>query len=184
MTKKSVFKAYVTNLGAYNEGILFGEWLSFPYQQEELDSLLKRIGIGSVDEFGCPYEEIFITDYDSEMIDCWSFGEYENLDDLNEFAEKVANLKGFELEIFEAITEAGAETDLYEAVEKVDDYILLSGINDHESLGRYYAENLLYDELIPGSLAEKYFDYEAYGRDIFLSTTSYFTDRGYLEHIG
>ena len=52
------FEAYVTNLGKYNEGRLVGEFLKFPTTTEEVQALLKRIGID-----GVRYEEIFITDY-------------------------------------------------------------------------------------------------------------------------
>ena len=58
------FEAYITNLGKYNEGDLVGEWVKFPTTPEHLQEVFKRIGIGSTDEFGQPYEEWFITDYD------------------------------------------------------------------------------------------------------------------------
>lgn len=57
------FEAYITNLGKYNEGELVGEWVKFPTTPEELQNVFERIGIGSKDEFGCTYEEWFISDY-------------------------------------------------------------------------------------------------------------------------
>lgn len=59
------FAAFITNLGKYNEGELVGEWVNFPTTAEELKEVFKRIGIGQKDDFGQPYEEWFITDYDS-----------------------------------------------------------------------------------------------------------------------
>ena len=44
----SLFEAYVTNLGKYNEGELVGETLKFPATTEEVQSLLKRIGVDGV----------------------------------------------------------------------------------------------------------------------------------------
>lgn len=44
----ALFEAYVTNLGKYNEGELVGEYLKFPTTPEEVQSLLKRIGIDGV----------------------------------------------------------------------------------------------------------------------------------------
>lgn len=58
------FEAFITNLGKYNEGALVGEWVKFPTTAEELQKVFERIGIGSKDDFGHPYEEWFITDYD------------------------------------------------------------------------------------------------------------------------
>jgi len=58
------FEAYITNLGKYNEGELVGEWVKFPTRSEDLKKVFERIGIGSKDDFGNPYEEWFISDYD------------------------------------------------------------------------------------------------------------------------
>ena len=41
-----------------------GEWVRFPTTADELKKVFERIGIGSEDDFGNPYEEWFITDYD------------------------------------------------------------------------------------------------------------------------
>ena len=75
------FAAFITNLGKYNEGSLVGEWVKFPTTAEEMQKLFERIGIGSKDDFGQPYEEWFITDYDCYVDDLYDkLGEYENLD--------------------------------------------------------------------------------------------------------
>ena len=75
------FAAFITNLGKYNEGELVGEWVKFPTTAEELKEVFKRIGIGQKDDFGNPYEEWFITDYDCYVDGLYSkLGEYENLD--------------------------------------------------------------------------------------------------------
>ena len=58
------FEAFITNLGKYNEGVLVGEWVKFPTTEEEMQKVFEHIGIGKQDEFGQPYEEWFITDYE------------------------------------------------------------------------------------------------------------------------
>ena len=81
------FAAFITNLGKYNEGELVGEWVKFPTTAEELKEVFKRIGIGQKDDFGQPYEEWFITDYDCYVDGLYNLlGEYENLDELNYLA--------------------------------------------------------------------------------------------------
>lgn len=52
----SLFEAYITNLGKYNEGELVGETLKFPTTTEEVQGLLKRIGVDGVryEEFSSP----------------------------------------------------------------------------------------------------------------------------------
>ena len=63
----SLFEAYITNLGKYNEGRLVGETLKFPATTEEVQSLLKRIGVD-----GVRYEEIFITSFDGDVLGLYS----------------------------------------------------------------------------------------------------------------
>ncbi len=55
----SLFEAHVTNLGKYNEGVLAGETIAFPTSPQEVQALLKRIGVD-----GIRYEEFFITSFD------------------------------------------------------------------------------------------------------------------------
>ena len=78
----SLFEAYITNLGKYNEGRLVGETLKFPATTEEVQALLKRIGVD-----GVRYEEIFITSFDGDVLGLYDhLGEYESIDELNHLA--------------------------------------------------------------------------------------------------
>ena len=80
----AILEAYVTNLGKYAEGQLVGETLKFPTTTEEVQSLLKRIGMD-----GVRYEEIFITSFDSDVPGLHEhLGEYENICIGYEFAER------------------------------------------------------------------------------------------------
>ena len=47
-------KGYITNLGKYNEGVLLGEWITFPIDENELEEVFERIGINE------EYEETFL----------------------------------------------------------------------------------------------------------------------------
>ena len=97
------FAAFITNLGKYNEGELVGEWVKFPTTAEELKEVFKRIGIGQKDDFGQPYEEWFITDYDCYVDGLYSkLGEYENLDELNYLASKLDEMSESEYAQFQA----------------------------------------------------------------------------------
>ena len=76
----TVFEAYITNLGKYAEGQLVGETLKFPATTEEVQSLLKNIGVD-----GVRYEEFFITAFDGDVMGLYDYlTEYENLDELNQ----------------------------------------------------------------------------------------------------
>lgn len=58
-----ILEAYVTNLGKYNEGRLVGTPLNFPATTEDMQTVLKHIGVD-----GVWYEEIFITNFESDII--------------------------------------------------------------------------------------------------------------------
>ena len=54
---ESVFEAFISNPALYSEGHLVGETLHFPTNTEEVQSLLKRIGVD-----GVRCQEYFIID--------------------------------------------------------------------------------------------------------------------------
>ena len=90
----TVFEAYITNLGKYAEGQLVGETLKFPATTEEVQSLLKNIGVD-----GVRYEEFFITAFDGDVMGLYDYlTEYENLDELNHLAHLISELDSDEIE--------------------------------------------------------------------------------------
>ena len=147
------FEAFITNLGKYNEGDLVGEWVKFPTTAEDLEAVFKRIGIGSVDEFGQPYEEWFITDYDMYVDGMYNIlGEYENLDELNYLASKIEDMNDYEYEQFCAIIDQGDYTssvkDLINMTENLDSFEILTDVENDYDLGYYYIEEAgIYEKL-------------------------------------
>ena len=181
------FAAFITNLGKYNEGSLVGEWVKFPTTAEEMQKVFERIGIGSKDDFGQPYEEWFITDYDCYVDGLYDkLGEYENLDELNYLASKLDEMSQGEYEQFQAAMEIGDHSsDLQEIInltENLDCYDIYPDIHDHDDLGRYYIEEL--DAMQVPEYLRNYIDYEAYGRDVALEEGGEFTDFGYVRDTG
>lgn len=172
------FEAYITNLGKYNEGALVGEYLKFPTTTEEVQALLKRIGID-----GVRYEEIFITDYDGDMPELYSgFGEYESIDELNYLASLLSEMAQSDLEKFEAVLDTGEHSDsvkeLINLTQNLDCFEFYSGITSEEELGRMYIQE--FDAIpIPEHLID-YIDYEAYGRDVRINEGGSFSGNGYV----
>lgn len=181
------FAAFITNLGKYNEGSLVGEWVKFPTTAEELQKVFERIGIGSKDDFGQPYEEWFITDYDCYVDGLYDkLGEYENLDELNYLASKLDEMSQGEYEQFQAAMEIGDHSgslqEIINLTENLDCYDVYPDIRDHDDLGRYYIEEL--DAMQVPEHLRNYIDYEAYGRDVALEEGGEFTDFGYVRDTG
>ena len=171
----SLFEAYITNLGKYNEGELVGETLEFPTSPQEVQALLKHIGVD-----GIRYEEFFITSFDGDVLGLYDYlGEYENLDELNHLACLLSELDQRELEKFEAVLHTGAHTssvaDIINLTQNLDCFEFYPDIENEEDLGRYWAEDLP----IPEELKD-YFDYEAYGRDISINEGGHMAPGGYV----
>ena len=135
------FEAFVTNLGKYNEGMLVGEWVKLPTTEEEMQKVFERIGIGKQDEFGQPYEEWFITDYECPIYGVQKMlGEYESLDKLNYLAALIDELSLSDQEKLVAIMESGCDEvsdidDLINLTFNLDCYDIMPGINDEYDLG-------------------------------------------------
>ena len=171
----SLFEAYITNRGKYNEGELVGETLKFPTSPQEVQALLKHIGVD-----GIRYEEFFITSFDGDVLGLYDYlGEYENLDELNHLACLLSELDQGELEKFEAALNIGAHTssvaDIINLAQNLDCFEFYPDIETEEDLGRYWAEDLP----IPAELKD-YFDYEAYGRDVSINEGGHFAPGGYI----
>ena len=176
-------KGYITNLGKYNEGELVGKWITFPIDEDELNEVLKEICICHYDEDGeyieTGYEEYFFTDWESDFDN--DFGEYVNIDRMNEIAES--------LQVWEDdsnLFTAACEIWNFEEVINhcPEDYKIYFDVINEYDLGYYWAsESGCYDLSKMGNL-ENYIDYEAFGRDIAFETDGGFTSYGYIEYVG
>lgn len=165
-------KAFVTNLGKYNEGELVGEWVEFPISDNEIEEILERIGID-----GEEYEEYFITDYEADFdgadIDVADvLGEYVTLETLNEIASEIEYADDAKkvVAVIEAVSPRNADA-LLDCIIYADDYefITYSAAGGHEDsdLAWYYIDDLVggIEELDRDTL-ERYFNYESFGRDL------------------
>ena len=178
MSKNFTFKAYITNLGKYNEGELVGEWVEFPIDEDEFEEVLQRIGISDEpDEDGNYYEEWFVTDYECDLpgFDWQELGEYTSYDKLNEYGEFVEEMNAGDSEMLLNVYEAVG--DIEEAKELIEkgNVSFYPGVTSEEDLA-YYIIDEYYGGVgdLKSDQLESYFDYEMLGRD--LSFDEYETD--------
>ena len=174
----TLFEAYVTNAGKYSEGQLVGETLKFPTTAQEVEALLKRIGVD-----GVRYQEIFITSFDGDVLGLYDhLSEYENLDELNHLACLLSELTSSELETLEAVLDSGdhcsSVRDIINLTQNLDCYGFYPGVSDEETLGRIYVDDL--EMLDVPDQVKPYFDYEAYGRDACIHENGHFAPGGYV----
>ena len=62
-----------------------------------------------------------------------------------------------------------------------DEYMLLPDVLTDYDLGKYYALDLMRIDFGGNSTLERYFGFEAYGRDIRVASDGDFTSYGWLE---
>ncbi|MCB2289760.1 antirestriction protein ArdA [Clostridium sp. CS001] len=176
---------YIANLGKYNEGVLVGKWLQLPYLQGELNDLFVEIGLGKyvngkyvhgIEKNGQTYEEYAIHDYEADLE--ITINEFDSIAKLNELAELLADLDEHELKKADALLEWNVCNSYLEAVESLDNYTLLEGVDSEEKLGDYWLlESGCYE--IPDFLVN-YLDTEAFGRDMSLNENGYFSKYGWI----
>ena len=107
-----------------------------------MQGLLKRIGVD-----GIRYEEFFITSFDGDVLGLYDYlGGYENLDELNHLACLLSELDQGDLEKFEAVIDSGEHTssvaDLINLTQNLDCFEFYPGVEDDETLGRIYVEDM------------------------------------------
>ena len=182
-----MIKLYLANLGKYNEGILKGEWVELPLSETELEEVMVNIGVAHYDKEGnfvpyvietdekgyeYVYEEYAIHDYETDLN--ISISEYSSLDNLNAIAE---NVEKYELDYVNVLLDDGAigmkdliEGDLEEIMQNYTFVELEPNMNEEQEVG-YACVDEIYGgpEYLSKEILERYFDYEAFGRDILLS---------------
>lgn len=165
-------KGFITNAGKYNEGHLLGEWITFPINNDELNEVLERIGINE------EYEEYFFTDWECDFD--LEFSEYEAIEDVNEIAEQLENLDEHELEVVQACIEDGRDFD--DAIDIVENgnYSIYYDCEDMEDVAIEVIEACGYLQNVPDTVA-RYFDYEAFGRDLDIEGYFYFINGNCIE---
>lgn len=178
---------WIGNLGKYNEGELVGAWVRFPTTPAEIDSVMKKIGIGTRDVFGQPYEETFIGDYDCYVKGMSQYlGEYESLDELNYLTERITEMTDAEFETFVAAIEMGdnllCTKDLINLTFNLEEYDFFPDIDSDKKLGCYWIDEFAPETLEQMGSLMPYFDYEAYGRDVRISEGGVFTEHGYISN--
>ena len=168
---------YLANLGRFNEswGGHCGEWVKLPVPEEKLTAVLKRIGIGR------RYEEYFIPAFETSFANL-EINEYSNIYELNDLAQRIAELASWEVEKLAAVVEVEcphSTSALLEILDHLDEFDYLADIEDEEALGQYYAEMCGTFQCLPDHL-QNYIDFASYGRDIHLEGSGTFSSYGYV----
>ena len=174
-------KICIQNLGMYNEGVLLWHWLELPASDEAIQEAMDAIRVCNekndyYNDCGCPYEELMIADWEEIPFD---ISEYSNIEELNELAEMYEELDDAQKEAFEAFNDS---YNSKEALEKAadGDYFYIEAENDTDLAYNYVDQVYGRIENMPAEELARYFDFEAFGRDLAYDFTQ--TSNGYISN--
>ena len=173
MGRKDRIRIFVTNLSKYVAGVLVGEYVELPIPWDKFQAVLNRIGIDG------EHEEYFISDCEC-LFSNLHIGEFSSITELNELAERIDGLTDYDYYKLGAVLECESNISIAEILKIIDDldmFDLLDDVHDDETLGEYYADCGCIFTGIPDHI-QRYFDYEAYGRDIRLERDCCLTSYG------
>ena len=149
-------KVYLTNLAKYNAGELFGKWVDLPLTEEELDEELREV-LGDDEEY-------FITDYEAPF----EIDEYENLRDLNSFADELHIKTEYDIERIIYLLKNVVSNDWQYALEHYEDVVFYKDMT-LEDVARDLVEEGLFGDISDN--IKNYIDFELLGNN--LSTDGY-----------
>jgi antirestriction protein len=173
-----MLRIYITDLTAYNNGYLVGEWVSLPLDPAKLTYKIREILAEG--QLQCKsaqhHEEWFITDYEWEDdLSLFRVDEYADLFGLNDTLEELSSLSEHELLQCQFLLYEGYDIrysiDNYDDVQ-IYDYRSSTSFKDvYELLAEDLVDEGCFGE-IPANLIN-YIDYSAIGRDLSFDYTEF-----------
>lgn len=165
-----MLKIFISNLKEYNNGKIIGEWVSLPC--EGLEEVLHKISNNGNDE-------LFISDYETDISNL-KISEYDDILQLNEIAEEIDNLSDDEVIALQAYLEQ--YNDIEQALEEVrqGNYTIYYDCDDMSDVAYQVVNESGLLDGVPETI-KRYFDYEAYGRDIDIEGTFIQVDNNIIE---
>ena len=162
-----MLKVYITDLAAYNNGVLYGEWVTLPLSTKELTSKIKEI-LANGEEVvnGFNHEEWFISDYEWDYVSLSTISEYEDIYKLNEELLHIGTLDTTTLKAIKYLLDFNIATDLIDAYYKSSEVRVYENSTLEDIAYEYISE--CYDlNTIPPIIANN-IDYYSVGRDLEL----------------
>ena len=175
-------KIYITDLEAYNNGHLVGAWYTLPMSEEELaKAVVNELQKG---EELCnthnSHEEYFITDYECDYM---KIEQYDSIYKLNDIAQQIEALTQKEVSAVKIMLDNYIVNDIKDAIENIDNMICTNELKMEDIAYNYLQESGVMKNL--SESLHRYFDYEAFGRDMQMDGNYYMDDEEIIwEYVG
>ena len=159
----------------------------FPNDEQLFDLLIEKLNLSDSEEYYSVTDIIYF-----QQDELLQFIEITNIEGFNfelDFSDATIDdinelfILDVDINKLEAYAEFDGFMDVYKILhEKWDEIYLYEDIDTFEELGYYYINSILGDiSQLSREQLERYFDYEAFGRDLDMDTTGAFTHNGYLD---
>ncbi|WP_434580460.1 antirestriction protein ArdA [Sulfurimonas sp. NW15] len=174
-------RVYITDLEAYNNGHLVGEWYQLPMSEDLLAESIENVlnegkEICEDEHF---HEEYFIADYECEYME---IDEYANLTKHNEVAEAMEAMSEYEIKIIKFLLDNHIVSDIFEAIEQRDDVRVYED-QTMEDIAYDLIEECYNLDNIP-SIISNNIDYKSIARDLEIEGSYYKFGSDIYEYIG
>jgi len=165
-------KIAVESYELYNNGILLCKWWDTEEDtKEEIESFVKEVHL----KHGCSDDlELFVADYEADVLGLYDGSE--SVDYAYEVSEAIAGLNDGEIIAVGLLLENGFAHNLEDAIGHLGD-MYSTGETKMEDVAYNYVQECGLLESMPENL-RFYFDYEALGRDMELSSSYFEADDG------
>lgn len=168
-----IAKAYVANLGKYNEGQLVGGWISLPTADERIFKFLRDVvGIDA------QYEEYAIHDWESDLLEYP--GEFVDLLEINRQCDILDEMDDDERMVYGLAQSAGYDVDV--DTFDVEDYFVIGDCHNDEDLG-YAIITDIYGDVSEVANPQYYIDEKALYNDLLITEEYSFREQ-YEEDVG
>lgn len=171
---------YITDLAAYNNGHLIGEWVSLPMDEDDLNFKVAEIlSLGAEVCGDTEHEEIFFTDNECDYME---IGEYGNIYHLNEIAAKMERMNDHFKKMTKFLLSNNLVSNLNEAIEEVENVIIHENATMEDIAYEYVNECYDLDSL--PSIISNNIDYKSIARDMEIEGSYFEVDGDIYEYLG
>ena len=179
-----MLKIFITDLQAYNEGSLVGEWIELPLTAFELSQALSEVlSEGETVSGTDNHEEVFITDYEWDENEFFStVDEYEDIYKLNKKLQAIAEVETEKHKAIAFLLTEGLATDIEDAIDKADDVIVHEN-QSMKDLAYFLLEDCYGVDSLP-SIISNHIDYDGVARSLEYEGTYFEIGRDIFEYVG
>lgn len=177
-----MMRVYITDLEAYNNGHLVGQWYQLPMNEDLLAESIENVLQEGRDTCGDSHfhEEYFITDFECDYI---NIDEYDNLSKLNEIAEAMENIDEDGVKAINFLIENNFVKDVFEAIESYADTVRIYENQSMEDIAYDLIQECYNLDDIPTIISNN-IDYKSISRDMEIEGIYFKINNDIYEYIG